>query len=277
MISDRVFYVERSINTCGVCKGTLEFFTSGDILEYTAEYWQCSSCSSVQVLEPFWAEEAHSRAISILDTGLVSRSIVASRFVGVLILLEKKLNSKVLDWGGGVGLLARLLRDQGIDTFSFDKYAEGFLVEGFTIKEKNIFDEFEFLLSVECFEHLISPIKTFEKITTNKNYFVFTTELISTPPPDPRKKSWWYYMPESGQHITFASAKGIRSFAIELGFDNYIQVGNLHILSKRKLRLLTRIVLKNRIFRKIAMVVVPEILFRRSSLIWKDSLKLQGK
>jgi hypothetical protein len=269
--------VDENTHTCGVCKGTLVFFSSGEILEYTAEYWQCSSCSSVQVLEPFWTEEAHSRAISILDTGLVSRSIVASRFVGVLIFLEKKLKSRVLDWGGGVGLLARLLRDQGIDTSSFDKYAEGFLVEGFTIQEKDVFEEFEFLLSVECFEHLISPIKTFEKMVANKNYFVFTTELISTPPPDPRKKSWWYYMPESGQHITFASARGIRSFAIGLGFDNYIQVGNLHILSKRRLRLLTRIVLKNRIFRKIAMVVVPEVLFRRSSLIWKDSLKLQGK
>lgn len=269
--------MDGSINTCGVCKGRLEFFSSGDILEYTAEYWQCSSCSSVQVLEPFWAEEAHSRAISILDTGLVSRSIVASRFVGVLIFLEKKLDSKVLDWGGGVGLLARLLRDQGIDTYSYDKYAEGFLVEGFTIPEKNVSEEFEFLLSVECFEHLISPVKTFEKITSDKNYFVFTTELISTPPPDPREKSWWYYMPESGQHITFASARGIRSFAIKLGFDYYIQVGNLHILSKRRLRSITRVILKNRIFRKIAMVVVPEILFRRSSLIWNDSLKLQGK
>ncbi len=277
MISGRVFHVDVNNYTCGVCRGTLIFFSCGDILEYTAEYWQCTSCSSVQVLEPFWAEEAHSRAISTLDTGLVSRSIIASRFVGVLIFLEKKLKSRVLDWGGGVGLLARLLRDQGIDTSSFDKYAEGFLVEGFTIQEKEVFEEFEFILSVECFEHLVSPVKTFEKITTNKNYFVFTTELITTPPPVPGEKSWWYYMPESGQHITFASARGIRLFAIELGFDHYIQVGNLHILSKRRLRLLTRIVLKNRIFRKIAMVVVPEVLFRRSSLIWRDSLKLQGK
>jgi hypothetical protein len=277
VISDRVFRVDGSTNTCGVCRGTLEFFSKGDVLEYTAEYWQCSSCSSVQVLKPFWAEEAHSRAISILDTGLVNRSIVASRFIGVLIFLEKKLNSRVLDWGGGVGLLARLLRDQGINTFSFDKYAEGFLIEGFTIQEKNVLEEFEFLLSVECFEHLISPIKTFGEITTDKDYFVFTTELISTPPPDPSKRSWWYYMPESGQHITFASAKGIRSFAIELGFHNYIQVGNLHILSKRRLRFLTRVVLKNRIFRKIAMLIVPEILCRRRSLIWRDSLKLQGK
>ena len=38
---------------------------------------------------------------------------------------------QVLDWGGGDGLLVRLLRDAGLDAYHHDRYADNLYAAGF--------------------------------------------------------------------------------------------------------------------------------------------------
>ena len=271
--SNRIALNER----CRCCLGETAYFSSARILDFTATYSRCTKCESVQVDNPIWIEKAHSKAISNLDTGLVSRCLSASRLTSTLLFLEGKIVSKGIDWGGGTGLLTRLLRDQGFQARSYDKYAKAEHAEGFEATLEEAEEVATFITSVECFEHLINPIDAYKEVTSKKEYFIFTTEMIDTPPPDPADKTWWYFVPESGQHITFASKQGLDEFRKILGFDHYVRFGSLHVMSRSRLKFTTRFVLGIRVIRSVAFLLIPEVLNRRYSLTLSDKAELTLK
>ena len=160
---------------CRCCKGKLKFFSSARVLSYKADYYQCTNCGSLQIENPHWIVEAHSAAISVLDTGLVARCLSASRLIGVFLFLERKNNSNGIDWGGGTGLLTRLLRDQGFNVLSYDKYIDGQHSKGFNISSSELNSSNDFLIAIECFEHLENPIALLIDAVAKKDYFIFTT------------------------------------------------------------------------------------------------------
>lgn len=258
------------IERCTICKGEAEYFSTSKVLTYEAIYFRCKECSSVQVKNAFWLEEAHSRAISILDTGLVARCVSSSRLIGTFLFFEGKKKCGGIDWAGGTGLLARLLRDQGFEATTYDDFANGDLAQGFIAKATELNNSKVFISAIECLEHLPDPVKTFEPLTRKKDYFIFTTELIDTPPQDPKDLNWWYFMPESGQHITFATEIGLRKMAAVIGFSHYLRFGSLHVMSKAKIKLITRIILSIRPLRAFSIILIPEILNRKFSLSWRD-------
>ena len=262
---------------CRCCFGEVSYFSEARILDFQALYLKCKNCSSVQVANPEWIDMAHSDAISDLDTGLVSRCISASRLVSTMLFLEGKHSASGIDWGGGTGLLTRLLRDQGFTVKSYDKYTEGKHTVGFNINLQEAHKSTHFITAVECFEHLIDPVDSFKSVVQNKDYFIFTTNIIDTPPPNPSDYSWWYFMPDSGQHITFASKQGIEAFMKLIGFDNYYQIGNLHVMSKKPLKRSTKMVMSHRLLRGIILVLIPEYLNRKYSLVVSDSEKMTPK
>jgi hypothetical protein len=259
---------------CRCCMGKTSYFSSAEILNFIATYSICSNCFSVQADNPVWIEQAHSKAISNLDTGLVSRCLSASRLISTLLFLEDKKAAKGIDWGGGTGLLTRLLRDQGYQVRSYDKYAKAEHAEGFEASLEEAEEAATFTTSIECFEHLVNPIVAFKDVTAKKEYFIFTIETIDTPPPDPAEKSWWYFVPESGQHITFASKKGLDEFRKILEFDHYAGFGSLHVMSRSRLKFRTRLILGTRAIRSVAFLVIPEILNRKFSLAISDKASL---
>ena len=164
---------------CRCCLGNATYFSSAQILDFIATYSICSECLSVQVDNPVWIERAHSKAISNLDTGLVSRCLSASRLISTLLFLEGKTHANGIDWGGGTGLLTRLLRDQGFHVRSYDKYAKAEHVEDFEASLEDAEEEATFITSIECFEHLDNPIDAYKNVTSKKEYFIFTTEILS--------------------------------------------------------------------------------------------------
>ena len=95
--------------------GETSYFSSAEILDFTATYSICSNCFSVQVDNPVWIERAHSKAISNLDTGLVSRCLSASRLTSTLLFLEGKKRTK----GIGVEVQAFLHDCYGIRVFKY--------------------------------------------------------------------------------------------------------------------------------------------------------------
>ena len=266
-----------SVNRCRCCLGETTYFSSAEILDFTATYSICSKCLSVQVDNPVWIERAHSKAISSLDTGLVSRCLSASRLISTLLFLEGKKEATGIDWGGGTGLLTRFLRDQGFQVRTYDRYAKAEHAEGFEASLEVAEEVATFITSIECFEHLLNPIDAYRDVTSRKEYFFFTTEVIDTPPPNPAYKAWWYFVPESGQHITFASKQGLNDFRKILGFDNYVRFGSLHVMSRSRLKFVTRLILGTRAIRSITFLVIPEFLNRRFSLAISDKANLTPK
>lgn len=271
------FSPARSIEQCRCCMGKMSYFSTAKILDFIAIYSICSKCSSIQVDNPVWIERAHSKAISNLDTGLVSRSLSASRIIATLLFLEGKKGSTGIDWGGGTGLLTRLLRDQGFRMLSYDRYSKAEHAIGFESTQLQLKEPATFMTSIECFEHLVSPIDAYKTISQNKQYFIFTTNVVSTPPPDPATRSWWYYVPESGQHITFISRDGMEEFRKILGFNHYVAFGDIHVMSRFKLRRITRLILSARVLRRLAILFVPEMLNKRFSLAVSDKAEITSR
>lgn len=266
-----------SIQRCRCCLGKTTYFSSAKVLDFITTYSICSKCLSVQVDNPVWIERAHSKAISNLDTGLVSRCLSTSRLTSTLLFLEGKNAAAGIDWGGGTGLLTRLLRDQGFQVRSYDKYATAEHAQGFEVSLEEAEEAATFITSIECFEHLINPIDAYRFVTSKKEYFFFTTEVIDTPPPDPAYNEWWYFVPESGQHITFASKQGLGEFQKILGFDYFVSFGSLHVMSRSRLKFRTRLILGTRAIRSIVFLIIPEILNRRFSLAIADKVNLTPK
>jgi hypothetical protein len=261
-------------DSCRFCNVQTLFFSNARILKYSAEYFKCPNCSSVQVVNPFWLEEAHSSAISTFDTGLAARCISAANLIGTLLRLEGKERVAGIDWAGGTGLLTRLLRDQGFQTLSHDKYAHPVHSVGFIATDAEARSKADFISAIECIEHLENPIEEIREFTEFKEYFFFTIEIISPRTPDPLTMEWWYYLPESGQHITFPSLKGIGYFKARLGFDYHYSIGSIQVFSRKKLKLVTRLVFKHRIIRRLFILVIPLLNCRKDSLTSKDQENL---
>ena len=262
---------------CRYCGSETDYFCRAPILNYVGTYYKCPSCESVQVANPFWLEEAHSEAISQFDTGLVSRCSSASRLIALILFLEGKSCSSGIDWGGGTGLLTRMLRDLGFNARNFDIYAASVHSVGFNVDITSAEEPDCFAIATECLEHLVNPVEDLRNIVTSKDYFFFTTETIPRKTPDPNLRDWWYYMPESGQHVTFASSAGLSALCRRFDFDFYFKCGSIHIFSKKKLGMFTRMILKNKLFRFIFSILSLFFLSKRFSLTATDQKFLMDK
>ncbi len=103
---------------CRLCGGeTKVHFTDLILRKYTCRYLLCSACGSLQTEQPYWLEEAYGTgSIADADSGVFLRSInsLCVIFLSAWLLRMPK-RARVLDFGGGNGLLCRMLRDVGFD------------------------------------------------------------------------------------------------------------------------------------------------------------------
>jgi len=218
----------------------VHFFSNAKVFKRIARYDLCFACGSVQISKAPWLVKAHNGGIVETDTGTVSRSTNFARDFTLVMHLEGRKFTSGVDFGGGSGLLTRLLRDRGFDCKSFDPYADQFLASGFVVEPLGAEKEYDFLTLVECIEHLENPFQVLERFGMNKHLLIFTTETISEPPPNPSDKNpWWYYSPESGQHISFASNRGLEALRLRLKFAHYYTISGLHIFSRDKINPMT--------------------------------------
>jgi hypothetical protein len=191
--------------SCRLCGGDLARVFALRILDrYDVDYLKCASCDSLQTERPYWIEESYSSNLAILDTGSGQRNIanLAAVFAVSRVL---RLND-VVDFGGGDGLLCRLLRDYGINCFVNDKYASATYARGFASPD---FLRPGILLAFEVLEHFANPRSDLNILFESKPAALMgSTAIYSDQGPD-----WWYLTPESGQHLFFYSEKALRLIA----------------------------------------------------------------
>jgi hypothetical protein len=219
---------------CKICNYSSRAIFQQKILnKYCIQYYYCENCKFIQTEEPFWLEEAYSDAISVMDTGMISRNIENSKNLKLMIpfFIKEPQIKKFLDYGGGYGILVRLMRDIGYDFYWFDKYCQNIFAKGFEIKN-NI--KYELVTAFEVFEHLNDPINEIIQILdkSNADFLVFSTEVYKNEIPDPR--NWWYYSFESGQHISFYNIDTLKFISQKFNFELLTNNINFHIFSKNK-------------------------------------------
>jgi hypothetical protein len=191
--------------SCRLCGGKLDPAFELLVLDkYDVHYLKCARCDSLQTERPYWMQEAYASNLSILDTGAAQRNI--SNLAATYSLSRFLRLNDVVDFGGGDGLLCRLLRDYGVNCYVNDKYASATYARAFTTPNFAIPG---ILLAFEVLEHFEQPrdeLKALFQLTPHA--ILASTEIYSGQGPD-----WWYFAPQTGQHLFFYSEKALRLIA----------------------------------------------------------------
>jgi hypothetical protein len=218
---------------CKICNSPSDVIFKKLVLnKYDISYHQCSSCDYIQTEDPFWLDEAYQSAISALDVGIVKRNLdLAKIAVSILKSLGCKPNENGIyfqDYGGGVGLFTRIMRDWGYNFYRSDKYATNIFANYFDVKDIEI-QKFKLTTAFEVFEHLPNPKDVIESILADSEFLLISTELQ----PSSNIENWWYLVPETGQHIGFFSKKTFERLAKDMNLFCTTNDVNLIILSKQ--------------------------------------------
>lgn len=253
---------------CTICGANSRIFSNAVLLrKYTVSYYRCENCGFVRTEEPYWLNEAYSDVINRCDVGLVSRNIDLYNKATAVLLTIFNPDGKFVDYGGGYGLLVRLMRDAGFDFYRYDKHCENIFAQDF---EAEFDSQFELLTAFEVFEHLVNPLEEIEQMFSLSKNILFTTEILPIDCPKPYE--WWYYIPEYGQHISFFTMKSLSVIADKYSLNLYSDGKFFHLLTEKRIPpFLFKFVSRMRISSAI------KAFSRRKSLIPDDYRRITGK
>jgi hypothetical protein len=196
--------------SCRLCGAHAIYRFSLQVLhKHTVAYFECESCHSLQTEQPYWISEAYVSNLAILDTGAAQRNLanLAATYLVAHVLRLKN----VLDYGGGDGLLCRLLRDYEINCFVNDKYAAATYARAFGVPN---FIRPDILLAFEVFEHFENPQVDLELLfKSNSDVLITSTGIFNG-----QNADWWYLTPETGQHLFFYSRNALELIGRRYGF-----------------------------------------------------------
>jgi hypothetical protein len=186
--------------------------------KYDVQYFRCEQCGSLQTERPYWLHESYSNGgLASLDTGAAAR-VLNSCALTVLISKLLKITGPTLDFGGGDGLLCRLLRDIGYEAYTIDKFSHPSYAQGFSAE---LGVSFELITAFEVFEHFSEPALEIAKVFASRpRFLLISTELYAGQSPN-----WWYFAPELGQHVFLYSTDAIRSIAHKMQYWITIERG----------------------------------------------------
>ncbi|MBA4860951.1 methyltransferase domain-containing protein [Streptomyces sp. PSKA54] len=218
---------------CKICGGESRITHRGTVLgRHQATYRMCVECSYWFIDQPHWLEEAYSEAIAAIDTGVAQRNLRLSPLLTSVLVGMFGPDGVYVDYGGGYGLLVRLLRDAGLDFYWRDPHCQNLFARGFEW-DGDRQGAATAVTAVEVMEHVTDPVAFVDTCLreTGADSFVFT-QYLHDGTADP---AWWYLAPEAGQHISFYAAPTLRTLAHRLGMA-YHPAGTLHLLTKQKFR-----------------------------------------
>jgi hypothetical protein len=233
--------------------------------KYSVTYYFCKNCGFIQTEAPYWLNESYSKVIATADTGIMMRNL--QNATALLFVLKFTKNDMCLEFGGGHGILTRIMRDYGFNFFHYDKFAENLFASGF---DGNLSKKYDFVTAFENFEHFVNPIEEIEKIINIADVLYFSTELI--PQNIPLIKDWWYFSPSTGQHISFYSKKSLEYIANKFNLHLLTDNKFTHILSKKHVN--KNIFSLLRYYRKINNIINIERYLKRPSKTVEDMYKV---
>lgn len=195
---------------CRLCDAdVVPVFRRRVIDRYDVTYFGCTGCGSLQTERPYWLAEAYSDAVTQIDPGAAQR--VLNNFVLTRLVAGLLKARRMLDYGGGAGLLCRLLRDVGWDAYSFDRYVRGGYAAGFLAQPS---EQFDLVTAYEVLEHLAEPARDIAEIFSGRPRAVLATTYLYSG----QGEDWWYLCPEEGQHVFMYSAQAVELIAKRFGY-----------------------------------------------------------
>ncbi len=195
-------------------------------------YHRCLSCKFIFTSHfDSFKDSDFEKYIYNNDYVKVDPDYVSSRSTGNAIFVKRLLPEEVIkslsiiDYGGGNGQLASLLKKDNINCSVYDPFSEN------NIKPK---DKFDLMVSFEVVEHTPDPINTFKEMISllkDNGVIVFST-LLQPDNIDNIKLNWWYAAPRNG-HISLHSKESLSSCLKQFGFSVAPFGNNQHIAFKK--------------------------------------------
>jgi SAM-dependent methyltransferase len=217
--------------TCRLCGSTTDRIFEAVLFGQPTGYHRCHQCRALQTDEPGWLAEAYSDShLSQRDTGAVERCLQSQAIVLIISrLLGLRRDASILDFGGGSGLLCRLLRDIGFDCYVEDEYSEPHFAAAFASRVE--LRQFDIITMVEVAEHLPNPGAAFARLLARRpDVLLIQTETFRN-----QGKDWSYLALSDGQHVFFYARESMRYIANMAGF-HYQPFGDIHLLTRRPIQ-----------------------------------------
>ena len=175
-------------------------------------YYECGGCGALQTEQPYWLEEAYQVKGLNLDVGACQRCLNLSLELAACLTVLGVGHQPCLDFGSGLGLFARQMRDRGFDFRAYDKFIRPFFMDQFPGTLTS--EKWSALTAFEVFEHMVSPATECGEIfAVRPDFLFFTTQVWQGQGLD-----WWYISPEGGQHVFFHSRKSLQLLGAQHGY-----------------------------------------------------------
>jgi Methyltransferase domain len=253
---------------CRLCNGPTLFAHGVLVLaKYDVSCYRRQKCGSLQTEHPYWLAESYSDAAASIDPGSARR--VLDSYTLVRLIARIFACHKLLDFGGNTGFLCRLLRDQGYDAYSYDRYVPSIYAPHFLGHPS---EKHDLVSAFEVMEHFANPAVDLDQLFQARPRIVLaTTELYSG-----QSAGWWYLAPREGQHIFFYSAVAARYIADRYGYHLYIGRGFL-LFSEISITFVQRQVIRLFLRPRILRVLGAMLLMRRGKGAENDFAQLTQK
>ena len=223
--------------TCRLCEGRAKLSFETTFLKHVpVALYRCENCESLQTNDPEWLAEAYADTRPVRDIWMVSRTERMKTLVVSVLRILRARNARLVDWGGGNGLLVRMLRDVGVDAYRSDLYVPNYYAVGFDVENKM---KAAVMTAFEVFEHSDNPRKLMREMSEHDPDFI----LLSTKLYKDQGKDWGYLHPDSGKHVFFFSAKGLRQLGSQFGYQCVI-TGAYTLMHKRPIGKIRKALLK---------------------------------
>lgn len=215
---------------CSICHAAAHPRFSASVLnKYTVQYYQCSHCQFIFTETPYWLDEAYQSVITRLDIGLVQRNEQMARLTQAVITTWFDQQARFIDYGGGYGMLVRMMRDRGFDFYRHDQHCDNLFAQSFDLADMPPFRA-ELLTAFEVLEHLPDPVSSIETMLGLSDTLLLST--IVQPRPDVTPADWWYFIPQTGQHVSLFSRMAMHTLARRFGLHYCWNKQNIHLLSR---------------------------------------------
>ena len=223
---------------CLICDSNCSLAVTTEVLGmHTCNYFKCDSCSFIFAENPHWLERSFSEIQSDLDIGAVDRVSISSKLIEVF-LRSVPIRGRCIDFGGGYGVLTRIMRDKGFDYFNFDPYTKPILSKRYSVDS---IERADFYSLIEVSLHFTNPISELREISA-KTPLILMTAVV---PPENLDSSWWYLSPDTGQHVAIYSIKTLEFIAADLGMNLLTDGKFFHVFYAGKLKLRTKFFVKH--------------------------------